>query len=147
MQTWPNYTLLAINGLTVPEASARFVRQSLSEIPQAGSFRRTVNMQLRNVAPPAASGKYKTVVTCTDINAPIWDQLHVGLQVVIDCIPELFYATTGGSPTKSVVPDSTRVFGGVTWYRPRLTMMVTAWGDDMEENEAARSWTLEAEEV
>lgn len=147
MQSWPNYSLLAINGLTVPEASARFVRQTLSEISQAGSFRRTVNMQLRNVAPAAASGKYKTVITCTDINAPIWDQLRVGLQVTIDCIEELFYATDSGSPIKSVVPDSTRVFGGVTWYRPRLIMMVTAWGDDMDENAAQRSWTLEAEEV
>lgn len=139
-------TLLAINGLTVPEASARYVRQSLTHIPQAANFRRTVNMQLRNVAPASAQGKYKTVITCTDVNAPIWDQLYIGLQVVIDCIEELFYAI-GGTPTKSVVPNSTRTFGGVVWYRPRLTMLVTNWSDDLEENEALRSWVLEAEEI
>ena len=139
-------TLLAINGLTVPEASARFVRQSLSHIPQAANFRRTVNMQLRNTAPAAAQGKYMTVITCTDINAPIWDQLYIGLQVVIDCIQELFYAI-GGTPEKPVVPGSERTFGGVVWYRPRLTMLVTAWDDDLTENEALRTWRLVAEEV
>lgn len=142
----PDYTLLAINGLTIPEASSRFIKQSLTPIPQAANFRRTVNMQLRNVAPAAASLKYKTVISCQDINAPIWDQLRLGMQVVIDCVPELFY-DLAGSPQKSVVPDSTRTFGGVIWYRPRLTMLITSWGDDMEENAVVRSWSLEAEEI
>ena len=142
----PDDTLLAINGLTIPTASSRFIRQSLSPIPQAGNFRRTVNMQLRNVAPVAAGTKYKTTISCTDVNAPIWDQLHIGLQIVVDCVEELFYEI-GGTPGKPVVPDSERTFGGVIWYRPRLIMLVTSWGDDLPENEALRSWTLEAEEI
>lgn len=142
----PDDTLLAINGLTVPEASSRFVRQTLSPIPQAANFRRTVNMQLRNVAPAAAQLKYKTVISCQDINAPIWDQLRIGMQIVVDCIEELFYEI-GGTPQKPVVTGSERTFGGVVWYRPRLTMLVTEWGDDMEENQVIRSWSLGAEEI
>lgn len=138
-------TLLAINGLVVPKSSARFVRQSLSQIQQAGNFRRTVNMELRNVAPVSAATKYKTTITCTDIYAPIWDQLRVGLLVTIDCIVPLFYAI-GGTPEKTAVPDSTFEFDGLMWYRPRIPFMITSWGDDMEENQAQRSWTLEAEE-
>lgn len=142
----PDYTLLAINGLTVPEASSRFVRQSLTPIAQAGNFRRTVNMQLRNVAPAAAALIYKTVISCQDINAPIWDQLRIGMQIVVDCVEELFYEIEG-TPQKTVVTDSERTFGGVVWYRPRLTMLVTSWSDDMDENAVVRSWQLEAEEI
>lgn len=142
----PDYTFLAINGLTVPEASARFVRQTLAPISQAGNFRRTVNMQLKNIAPALAQLKYRTVITCSDINAPIWDQLYIGMAVTIDCVPELFYALAG-TPAKTVVPNSTRTFGGVNWYRPRLSMIITDWGSDDDENARIRNWTLAAEEV
>jgi hypothetical protein len=145
MVALPEDTLLAINGLVVPKSSARFVRQTLTQISQAGNFRRTVNMQLRNIAPAAAASKYRTVITCTDIYAPIWDQLRVGMVVTIDCIVPLFYAI-GGTPEKTAVANSTFEFDGLMWYRPSISMMITSWGDDMDENQAQRSWSLEAEE-
>jgi hypothetical protein len=140
-------TLLAIDGVTLPIASARGIKQRLEPIQQGGNFRRTVNMALRNTAPVEAKFKYRTSITCDDINAPMWDGLFLGKQVVIDCVEELFYLTSGGSPLKTVVPGSTRVVGTVTFYRPRITMLITSFGSDGEEYEAARGWSIEAEEV
>lgn len=143
----PYETLLAINGVTLPVASARGIRQTLDPIEQATSFRRTVNMKLRNTAPPQAQKLYKITITCDDINAPMWDGLYIGMPVVVDCMSELFFLTVGGVPEKPVVPGSERIWGAVTFYRPQITGQITSFGDSNEEYEAARSWMIEIEET
>lgn len=142
----PYETLLAINGLPLPIASSRGIRQTLEPIQQASAFRRTVNMKLRNTAPPAAQGLFKIVITCDDINAPMWDGLFLGQTVVVSCVSELFFITSGGSPEKTVVTGSQRVVGALTFYRPEITGKITSFGDNMEEYEAARAWMIEIEE-
>lgn len=145
----PYETLLTIAGVPLPQASARGIRQTLAEIEQAGNFRRTANLELRNVAPIAARRKFKTTISCDDINAPMWDGLYKGLVVsYIDCVEELYYLTSGGVPFKTVVSGSVRVVGSVTFYRPRLlNCMITEISVDGDEYAASRGWSISAEEV
>lgn len=142
----PYETLLSIDGVTLPIASARGIRQTIA--PLAGNFRRTVNMELRNIAPAAGRSKFRTTISCDDINAPMWDGLYHGLVVgYIDCIEELYFQTIGGVPLKTVVSGSLRVVGSITFYRPRLlNCMITDINVDGEEYAASRGWSITAEE-
>lgn len=108
--------------------------------------------------------KYRLVLTCTDIEAPAFDALKIGnwrrtvngglvllssngSTVTVDCISELSYKTSGGSPARTVVPGSSRVSGSHTFYRPRLTVGLIRKSQETDEYGRIVSWVAEFEEI
>jgi hypothetical protein len=131
-----------------PIGSARGINQTLEHIGQASSFRRTINGDLVCVSSPLFQ-KYRSTITCSDINAPTLDGVWPdGTEVTVDCIAELSYPT-GESPQRSVVSGSSRTDedGDFTFYRPQLTMMVLGYSVQSDEYGARTGWTLNLEEI
>jgi hypothetical protein len=129
--------------------SARGLRGTLTPINAAKGdnlLARTVNGTLINISAPQMH-KYRVEITGNDQAPPALDGLWVGLPMYVYPHVEIAYLTTGGSPTRSVVPGSVRVEGNYTYYRPALTMMVVEWQIEREEWEQAVSWSLSLEEV
>lgn len=145
-------TLLAISVFGVPLYSARGLTQTLDSESSgktqstSSAIRRTVNGLLVNLSPPQMQ-KYSSVISCDDQRAPAIDGVWAGLVVVVDCVPELSYITSGGSPARPVVPGSSRTEGAYTFYRPRLTMMVISHNQSHDEYGAVVSWQLTLEEL
>lgn len=139
-------TLLVLAGIGVSPYSARGLTQTLNAIRGAANVRRNVNGGLRNLSEPQFR-KYESTISCSDQDPPVCDGVWPGQLVTVDCVKELCYPT-GGSPDREVVEGSTRTDGDLTFYRPRLQMMVLA-GFNMSraEYEAAESWSLQLEEV
>jgi len=137
---------LVITGLEVTPYSARGLTQSLDPIPQAINMRRTINGTLVNVA-ASEFQKFRSVITCNDQAVPAIDGIWPGQTVTVDCVAELSYRTSGGSPAKTVVAGSTYTDGDFTFYRPQLTMMVINYTTEKDEAGAVVSWTLELEEI
>lgn len=137
-------TLLVISGDGLPPFAARGITQTLEPINAAVNVRRTVNGGLVDLS-PSQFKKYKTTIEGTDTDSPAFDAVDVGDTLTIDCVAELCYKT-GGSPQRTVVGDSSRTANGFTFYRPRLTVIVTNKSQQTDEAGAIVSWTLEAEE-
>jgi hypothetical protein len=91
--------------------------------------------------------KYKSTISCTDMDSPALDGIWAGMPLTVDCVPELGYLTAGGSPQRTVVSGSSRTSGAWTYYRPRLDMMVVNYTTGTDEYGAAVAWTLDLEEV
>jgi hypothetical protein len=142
-----NETLLVISGEGVAPWSARGIKQSLTPIDAAKKFRRTVNMELVTLSPPAARLKYVSKISCEDTAPPAFDALEIGDVITVDCISELSYKTLGGSPAKTVVSGSSRVEGAYTRYRPQITFKIVDKNQDQDEWDAKVSWGLDLEEV
>jgi len=140
-------TILVLAGMGIPPYSARGLSQTLTPIPAAGSMRRTVNGALVDLSAPQFR-LYASVISCTDQRSPAVEALWPGAIITVDCVAELAYLTaeeaTAG-PTRDVV--ASRVEGDWTFYRPRLTMMVTAFDLTVDEYGASVGWKLSLEEV
>lgn len=139
-------TLLVLSSMGVPLYSARGLTQTLDPIQQAFDMRRDINGALVDVS-NAAFRKFTSSVSCSDFNTPALDRLYVGQVLTVDCVAELSYATSGGAPSRTVVPGSSRVLGAFTFYRPRLQMMVTGFSTSTDEWAGGVSWQLDLEEV
>jgi hypothetical protein len=147
MASGSNYlTLLEISGIDLPHYATRGLTQTLEPIDQAKQTRRTVNGSLKDISAPQFQ-KYKSTITCTDQQNPGLDGVWPGLQVTVDCVAELSYKTSGGSPDRPVVTDSSRTDGDWTFYRPRLTMRVTSYSTQTDEYGASVGWQLDLEEI
>jgi hypothetical protein len=138
-------TLLVLDPIGVPPYSARGLTQTYAPIGASTAQRRTVNGQLVDVSAPQMR-KYATQISCTDQEAPALDGIYPGMTVTVDCIFELSFPT-GGTPDRTVVPGSQRDADGFTFYRPRLTCMVTAISDSTDEWGASVNWQLSLEEI
>lgn len=138
-------TLLVISGDGMPPFSVRGVTQTLEPIEAAANLRRTVNGGLVDLS-PSQFKKYKTTIEGTDTDSPAFDGIEVGDTLTIDCVAELCFKT-GGSAQRTVVGDSLRTANGFSFYRPRLTVLVTGKSQQTDEAGAVASWALEAEEV
>jgi len=141
-----NETLLSLSGPGVAPYSARGLSQSLEPIDAAANIRRTINASLRDFS-AVQFRKYKSTISCTDQLAPALDGIWPGMQLTVDCVAELSYKTSGGSPERSVVTGSSRTEGAYTYYRPRLTMLVISFNQNEDEYARQVGWTLELEEV
>lgn len=139
-------TLLVISPQGIPPYSARGVKQTLDPIDQAKNLRRTVNGQLISLT-PSQFRKYRSTITCDDMNVPAIDGVFPGDQVVVSCVEELSYVTIGGSPQRTVVSGSSRVDGNYTFYRPQLTMLITDTHVETDEWGAKVGWRIDLEEV
>lgn len=147
-----DYTILAINGISFPRASARGMTQTLAPIVQASQLQRTVDGDLDDLSLDQFQ-KYASEITCRDYNAPALDGIFPGRQIVVDCIPELAYepptdeVVLGENANRDVVPGSAREEDGFVFYRPRLTMRVIDFQMTRDEYGSTMGWTLRLEEV
>lgn len=139
-------TVLVINVIGFPPGSCRGVKQTIKLIQEAAQFRRTANYNLKNTA-PAAAKKYATEITCDDVNVPCLAMIFPGQQIVVDCVAELSWATSGGAAGRTIVGGSTYTVGDMTIGRPRLNLTVTDFQWDTDETEATVGWRLTAEET
>ena len=138
-------TLLVITGLITP-FSARGLRQTLSPISQSVQMRRTVNGALVDLSIPQMR-KYESTISADDQSVLALNGVWAGAQVTVDCVAELAYLTASGSPERTVVPNSSRVNGAWTFYRPRLTMRIMEYQTQVDEWNAVVGWTMRLEEV
>lgn len=138
-------TLLSISGQGISPYSARGLTQTLEPIQQASNTVRTANGGLLDIS-ASQFHKFRSVITCTDQNAPAFEQLWPGTVITVDCAAELSYKTSGGTPSRSVVSGSSRVEGAYTLYRPQLTMVVLDYSTSADEWNADVQWTLTLEE-
>lgn len=139
-------TLFTISGHGVPPYAVRGITQTLEPIDAAKNLRRTINGALVDLSAPQFK-KYRSEISCTDIQSPAFDAIEIGDTLVIGCAEELGYLTAGGSPSRSAVSGSSRVAGSYTYYRPELTMVVIGKSQSFDEYGARESWTLELEEA
>jgi hypothetical protein len=143
----PNaFTVLRLIGIGVQPYSARGLKQTLTHLDQAANMKRTVNGDLKDISFENFR-KYKSTITGDDQTPPNFDKVWPGMPVTVDCVSQLSYSTTGGTPGRAVVPGSDRAEGAHTYYRPRLDMLVTAWNIDEDEYGVQISWSLDLEEA
>ena len=69
------------------------------------------------------------------------------MQLTVDCVAELGYATASGTPQRPAVPGSERVSGAWSYFRPRLEMRVVQYSVSRDEYGALTAWSLELAEV
>ena len=136
-------TLLLITPTGLPVYSSRGIRQSYA--PVNADLRRTINGVLKNVM-PSQMLKYKSTITCDDMNVPALDGVFPGTSLTINCVFELAYLN-GGTPQRTVVSGSSRTDGVFTYYRPQIVFLVRDYEVDVEEWGAKINWRLECEEV
>lgn len=141
----PVATFLNLSANGVALYSARGLEQTLEPIDGAAVTRRTVNGTLVDLSVDKFR-KYKSTISCEDVEAPALDGIMPGQLITVDCVAELTYPTAG-EPTRTVITGSEREVGAYTVYRPRLDMMVTALNQSINEYERKVSWELELEEV
>jgi hypothetical protein len=137
-------TVLSLLGLGVPAYSARGLTQTLEPLDQATSLARTINGELIDLS-RAEFRKYKSTISGTDQRPPSCDGLWPGRQIVVDCVEELAYPD-GGTPQRPVVVGSSFSEEGFTYYRPRLTMVVTDFQLSRDEYGAQVGWSMSLEE-
>src|SRR5206468_3319663 len=134
----------SISVMGVPLYSARGLTQTLEPISAAINMRRSINGVLTDIAHDQFR-KYKSKISCTDMRAPAIDGIWPGMTVVVDCAAFLCYPSSG-SPQRTVVTGSAFTEGSFVFYRPRLTMLVTALTDQFVEWPGEVQWELDLEE-
>lgn len=140
------YTLMQVAPFGMSPFSVRGINQSLDLISAALNFRRTVNGKLIKISPPQFT-KYKTSVTCTDMDSPAITGRALGAVVVFDSVVELSYVTLGGlGPERAVVLGSERIQGDLTFYRPQMTMIIISVSVNKNEWGASVSYQIDMEE-
>lgn len=143
----PHLTLLVITAAGVPPYSARGIVQTLEPIALASDLHRSFNGKLVSLA-PAIFQKYRTRISCDDQETPAIEGIYEGMQITVDCISELGFSTIGNTPARTAVPGSLRTDGGsFSFYRPRLTLLVTGFTASSNEWGAQVNWSIEAEEI
>ncbi len=140
-------TLLVMNTIGVPLYASRGLTQTLTPAPEAKPTpRRTINGELRWIG-LAQMQKYDSTITCTDQDAPSFDGVWPGMAVLINCVCELAYKTSGGSPGRTVVPGSSRVSGDFTYYLPQIAFQVIDWSISNDEYKHDYQWQLSLREI
>jgi hypothetical protein len=139
-------TLLEISGPGIADYSARGATQTLDPIDASSRMARTVNGALIDLS-PMQMRKYKSRISCADVESPALGDIWPGMVLTVDCVAELGYLTAGGAPGRSVVTGSSRVSGAWTYYRPQLSMRVVNYAVSRDEYGAMTDWSLDLEEV
>jgi hypothetical protein len=151
-----NGTLLVLTPLSGASAlqltpyAARGLTQTLELLTGAGGqsggwLRRDVNGWLRSTA-DTRFRKYKSEISCKDGETPCLDGAWIGEVVEVSCACELSYPT-GATPQRPAVSSSTHTQGTITYYRPLLTMMVSAIRIGLPEYQGVYEWQVSLEEV
>lgn len=143
-------TELVISGDGMPPTSVRGISETLEPIDNA------------------QFDKYRLTLSCSDMNAPAFDNLRVGNWrrtvngglvdlsgngsiVTVDCLSELAYKTLGSSPApgpqRTAVSGSSRTSGDFTFYRPQLVVGLISKSQQTDEYGAVVQWQAEFEEI
>ena len=139
-------TILRLTGMGIPPYSARGLSQTLEPIPASQQLRRTINGTLTDFS-ATQFRKFQSSISGDDQDPPAFNGLWPGMELVVDCIPELAYETMTGGPDRTVVPGSAREEGDFSYYRPQLTMKVVNFSLKKDEYGAQNSWVLDLEET
>ena len=124
----------------VPLYSARGLTQTLEPIEQAVQVEYDVNGEAVDLS-WTQFRKYKSEVSCRDVEQPAFDGIWPGMVVVVDCVIEQAYRTGAvGAPFRTIVPGSSRTEGDFTFYRPRLEMIFLGFATNMDEYAADVTW-------
>jgi hypothetical protein len=84
--------ILGVAGL--PPESARNCQQELSPIPN-GEFKKSINGTPLFLE-TSERRRYKSVISCKDVNSPLIDGIWVGSQITVGCIQNLWQAIPSG---------------------------------------------------
>ena len=84
--------ILGIAGF--PPESARNCVQELSPIPN-GEFKKSINGDPLFLE-TSTRKRYKSVISCKDVNSPLADSIWVGSQIMVGCIQNLWQAINPG---------------------------------------------------
>lgn len=163
--------ILGIAGL--PPESARNCVQELSPIPN-GQFKKSINGDLLFLETNERK-RYKSVISCKDVNSPLVDGIWVGSQITVGCIQNLWQsievgeikirlvrpAVAGsvcavnnfGEPIKfKLVDNDIELYKPYNekifvCFRPWLTMQVTDFLLTTDEWGVSNGWKLLLEEI
>lgn len=141
-----DFTELRIEGAEVPPFSARGITQTLEPISEASKLERAVNGQMIDFSLPAMK-KYRSRISCTDLNVGPIGGLWPGKVVTVDCVSELAFPTAQPElQERTAVSGSERTVGAWTFYRPSLTMICVGWNSSFDEYHGSTSWSYDLEE-
>jgi hypothetical protein len=144
-----NETLLVISGDGMPPYAVRGISQTLEPIDAAKNLKRTVNGGLIDLS-ASQFKKYRSTISCEDIDSPAFDAVEIGDTLTIDCVAELAFKSGGSpaaTPSRTPVQGSERTANSFTFYRPQLVMKVVNKSQETDEYGAAVNWSLELEEI
>ncbi len=139
-------TLLAFSPNVLPPYASRALHQTVDPIQPSKNFRRTVNGALVNLA-PSQFQKFKSIVTCDDMDSVGLDGVWPGAAFTVDCAVEFCFLTVGGTPARPIVAGSERTDGAFTFYRPVLSMTVIDYQLRLDEWGRVLGWQIELEET
>jgi hypothetical protein len=137
--------LSGIPGLRLTTYSARDLTQTLEPTPESGSLAESVNGETLDLSYPWFK-KLQSTVTCTDTMSPCLNRAWIGQLVVLQCVVERSFETGYDTPDRPVVSGSIRYEGAFTFYRPELTMRVTAIKNGLAEYKANYAWQIDFRE-
>jgi hypothetical protein len=135
-------TILSLSGVGVPPYSARGLTQTLTPIGMATKTRRTINGSLKNLSVSQLQ-KYVSEISGTDQDPPSMGTNLIGKTIIVDCISEICVLTGNVFGRESI---SSRIEGDFTFYRPRLSMKITNFSQNKDENGATAAWKISLEE-
>ncbi|MDR3187462.1 MAG: hypothetical protein LBT63_03490 [Holosporaceae bacterium] len=163
--------ILGIAGL--PPESARNCVQELFPIP-SGEFKKSINGDLLFLETTERK-RYKSIITCRDVNSPLVDRIWIGSQITLGCIQNLWQSIHPGSvevqlirpavegsicvvnnfgdPIKFSTSDNQvklyKSYEDVIFvcFRPWLTMCVTDFSLETDEWKMQCGWKLVLEEI
>jgi hypothetical protein len=163
--------ILGVAGL--PPQSARNCKQELSPILN-GEFKRSINGNLLFLETNERK-RYKSAISCKDVNSPLIDGIWIGTQLSVGCIQNLWQSIDAGErKTRLVRPpvaDSVcvvdnlgdairfelrddevelpRIYGEKVFvcFRPWLVMKVVDFSLETDEWGMTGGWRLVVEEV
>lgn len=149
-------SVLVLSGMGVPPYSIRGATQDLAPIAAAVQLHRTVNGTLTDFSEDQLQ-KYASTISCTDQQPPAFAGQWPGRQTLtVDCIVELAIPLNtdldstddpGTIDGRTVVMGSWRTEGDWGFYRPQLSMLVTAFTQTNDEYGATTQWSLSLEEI
>lgn len=139
-------TLLRLVGVGVPPYSARGVEQTLAPIDESDDLRRAIDGTLMDLS-YAPFRKFKTTLSCDDMDPPAVSGKWPGQVVTVECVSELAAAEYDMNFDRPAVEGSIRQSGGFYFYRPILEMMVVKFQIKTDEYGAAVGWSMDLEEV
>jgi len=163
--------ILGVTGL--PPESARNCVQELYPIPN-GEFKKSINGNLLFLE-STERRRYRSVISCKDINSPIIDGIWIGSQINVGCIQNLWQSinigetktglirppvndsvsvvNSAGKPIKfslidnEVILEQTHQEKIFVCFRPWLTMKVVDFSLETNEWGMSGGWKIILEEI
>jgi hypothetical protein len=141
------------NGFGLTPFSARDAQIALHPWTGIGgddAFGDTVQMSTNGVGIDLSHVQFElleTLITCTDIDAPMLNNAWRGQKVQIDFPCERSYPVGGTADRPAVAGSTPRTANGIVYYRPTLLMIVTMVHSVEREFRHKYSWQLKAIET